>query len=308
MMFQRGFVMLSVVLTMGLLASVALWLNHENASRVSRFAAQADTDRARYAAEAGLRALNAKVQDRNCAASTTSVSNTDFGGGSYTASVTYVGSGGSPVTMVAIGTYRGTTVTLSRSGTYAYPTATRNYTLQPDATAGIDTYLAEGSASNFGASDTVFLSSQNKNYFWAKFDLSAFPVGTYADELTLSLYVKDVFFGVGTTGYAHRVTQSWTENGANWLTRDGAQGWSDPGGGFHPTSVASGQAFGNTWLDLDIADMGVAWSTGRYPNEGVRLRNSSLGLLNLLTSDNSDSDKRPKLTFKYRSPCGTSGP
>lgn len=309
MMRQRGFIMLSVILTMSLLASIALWLNHENASRVNRFSGQADTDRARYAAEAGLRALNAKVQDRNCAGSVTSVSNTDFGGGSYTASVTYVGPGGSPVTLVATGIYQGTSVTLSRPGTFAYPTGKRDYTLQPNGVTGIDTYLADGSASNFGSSDVMLLNSQNKNYFLTKFDLSAFPVGSYADELTLSVFAKDVFFGIGTTGYVYRVQQSWTENGANWLTRDGALSWSAPGGGYHPTSVVSTTVLGNDkWLDLDIADLGVAWSTGRYPNEGVLLRHASLGVLNLLTSDNTDNGKRPKLKFKYRSPCGTSGP
>jgi Tfp pilus assembly protein PilX len=52
MMRQRGFVLLSIILTMSLLAMLALWLNHENGMRITRFTAQANSDRARYAAEA----------------------------------------------------------------------------------------------------------------------------------------------------------------------------------------------------------------------------------------------------------------
>ena len=306
MMRQRGFILLSIILTMSLLAMIALWLNHENGLRITRFAAQANSDRARYAAEAGLRALNAKVQVRDCASTTTSVDNPDFGGASYSATVTYVATGGSPVTLQSTGTYQGTSVTLTRPGTYAYPEDTHEHTLQPDATAGIDTYLTSNSASNFGTSDLMRIASTN--FFWVQFDLSAFPPGTLPDELELSLRIKDYSSGMAMTGYIHRAQPPWTENGANWLTRDGTLNWSNPGGDFHATSLASASAGADDWLDLGITELGVAWMTGRYPNHGIRLRTTNLGLMDLVTSDNTDSSRRPKLRVAYRSPCGTSGP
>jgi hypothetical protein len=306
MMRQRGFVLLSIILTMSLLAMLALWLNHENGMRITRFTAQANSDRARYAAEAGLRALNAKVQVRDCALTTTSVDNPDFGGASYTAAVTSVGSGGSPVTLQSTGSYQGSSVTLTRPGTYAYPQDTDDYTLQPNAAAGIDTYLTNSSASNFGTSDLMRIS--NTNSFWIQFDLSAFPVGTLPDQLELSLRIKDYFFGIAMTGYVHRVQLPWTETGANWLTRDGTLNWLNPGGDFHATSLASASSGSDDWLDLGITELGVAWMSGRYPNNGIRLRTTSLGLMDLVTSDHADSSRRPKLSISYRSPCGSSGP
>lgn len=305
-MRQRGFILLSIILTMSLLAMIGLWLNHENGLRISRSAGLADQDRARYAAEAGLRSLNAKVQDRDCALTTTSASNSDFAGASYTATVTYVGAGGSPVTMESTGTYKDTTVTLTRPGTFAYPKDTHNHTLQPNAAAGMDTYLSTGSSTNYGSAEVMRIS--NTNFFWTKFDLSAFPVGTLPETAELQLRIKDVALGIGTIGYLHRVQRSWTEDGANWLTADGTVNWSNAGGDFHPTSLVSSSAAADDWLDLGISELGVAWMTGRYPNDGVRLRTTSLGLLDLVTSDNTDSGKRPRLNFSYRSPCGTTGP
>lgn len=305
-MRQRGFILLSVILTMSLLAMIALWLNHENGLRINRFATLAHQDRARYAAEAGLRALNAKVQVRDCASTATSVSNADFAGASYTATVTYVGTAGSPVTMESTGTYQGTSVTLTRPGTYAYPEDTSDHTLQPDAAAGMDTHLSTNNAANFGSADLMRIS--NTNFFWTKFDLSAFPAGTLPESLELQLRVKEVSLAIGTVGYLHRAQRSWTEDGANWLTSDGTVNWSNAGGDFHPTSLVSSVAGGDDWLDLGITELGVAWMTGRYPNHGIRLRTTSLGVMDLVTSDNTDSSRRPKLNFSYRAPCGTSGP
>lgn len=313
MIKQRGFVFLSVVLTMSLVAIIAYGLNRENGMNASLLGRQSDIDRARYAAEAGLQAVNADVQSENCsgyATSSSPIADTDFGGATYSAYAS--ASSGSPLTLTSTGSYNGTSVTLTRGNSYAYRSSTQDYVLQPNATAGIDTYLQSGSATNFGVAGSMTVNGSR--YPLIKFNLSMFPAGSIPENLSLQLWNDNL---APVTANVFRMQSGWQEgsgastpvDGANWATSNGSSAWGAAGGDYHPTSIASDIAAG-TWLDLDIADLGLAWMTGRYPNHGVRLSivNSWFFAGDIFLSDNANNSKRPKLVFEYWEPCGTSGP
>ena len=61
-----GFTLLPVILTMSLIAAIAFLLNRDNGMNAEMAANQNDLAKARYAAEAGLQAVNYKVQSVGC--------------------------------------------------------------------------------------------------------------------------------------------------------------------------------------------------------------------------------------------------
>lgn len=304
MIRQRGFVLLPVVLAMTLVAMIAYSLNHENGVNAALHSSQADMDRARYAAEAGLQAVNNRVQSRNCN-NYPSAADSSFGGGAYSAYATPTS--GSPVTLVSTGTFNGSNVTLTRSSVYAYKSSTESYILQPNATAGIDTYLVTNSSTNYGNANTMLVNSNNAMLI--KFDLSAFPAGSIPKSL--SLYVRSQGSGA-LSAKLYRMQTPWLESGANWATVDGTTTWGVAGGDFHSTLVAEDPwVYFENWVILDVTDLGFAWMSGRYPNNGARIFGTAAWFSSgyLVLSDNSDSSRRPGLYFQeYWLPCGTSGP
>ncbi|MDO9393106.1 MAG: DNRLRE domain-containing protein [Methylotenera sp.] len=312
-MKMAGFTLLPVVLAMSLIAAIAFLLNRDNGMNISMAANQMDADRARYAAEAGLQAVNAKIQSFGCAGGypviSTPVANNNFSGAAYSAYATTAS--GNTTGLISTGTYNGTTVTLTRNNIYVYQSAAKTYTLQPNAASGIDTYITRGSSSNRGTSNTLSTDTSN-NYPLVKFNLSMFPMGSMPVSATLSLYASGGL-GIGSVRL-YRITNDWDEgsggtNPANWTLRSGISAWSTAGGDYHPGMVASAGAVTGSWINFEATDIATAWLSGRYANQGVLLGMASgLGSLNFTSSDDSDTTKRPKITFNYLLPCGTTGP
>jgi Tfp pilus assembly protein PilX len=136
---MRGFTLVPVVLAMSIVAVVAFLLNRDNGLNARMITQQADMERARHAAQAGLQAANFALQAAGCSrTAAASVSNPNFGGASYSASSDTAT--GSPTNLVATGTYKDASVTLTRAGVHVYqPRTTR--VIQPDGGAGQDTFL-----------------------------------------------------------------------------------------------------------------------------------------------------------------------
>lgn len=316
---SAGFTLLPVILTMSLIAAIAFLLNRDNGVNAEMVASQSDSDRARYAAEAGLQAVNASIQGNNCTGSYPSIinpkSNSNFGGASYS-SYAVVPSGNS-TSLVSTGSYNGTSVTLTRSNVLAYQTTPNTYTLQPAAGAGQDTFIRTGApTSNFGNIVDLEIKPPNGiDYSLLKFDLAAFPAGSLPLSALLYLYPSNIS-GSGTNSvYLYRLVNSWTEgdgssgSGATWNTRDGTLSWSTAGGDRHPVSVAVSNATQGVWSSFDVTDLTTSWLLGRYANNGMLL---DLPLLSnnmkFSSSDHSNAANRPKITFNYLLPCGTTGP
>ena len=304
---SKGFTLLPVVLAMSLIAAIAFLLNRDNGINISMVAKQMDTDRARYAAEAGLQAANAKVQSVNCSGypvSASPIANNNFSGASYSAYAT--SASGNTTGLVSTGTYNGASVTLTRNNIYVYQASPNTYTLQPNAAAGIDTYITKPSTQNRGTNNTLNADTGN-NFPLIKFDLSMFPAGSLPISATLSLYGSGGL-GIGTIN-VFRLTNDWQEDTVNWPTRIGTNTWNVPGGDYFSEKVTSAGAVTGAWVNLDITDLATSWLTNRHPNYGVIMNMASgIGSINFTSSDNSDAARWPKLTFNYLVPCGTTGP
>ena len=311
-----GFTLLPVILTMTLIAAIAFLLNRDNGMNANMISAQMNSDRARLAAEAGLQAVNARIQSLGCAGgypgAGSPVSNNNFGGASYTAYATTVS--GSTANLEAIGNYNGTSVKLRRNGTYVYQLTPNTYTLQPGAAAGMDTYIDSANETNFGNVNALAIKKNVQNLLF-KFDLSAFPTGSRPVSATFSIY--------GSGGLAiglefFRMTSAWVEgtssnsplDGATWNTSNGGTAWT-PGGNYHPVKLnasASGSVF-SSWASFDATDVTAAWLSGQYPNHGVLVKSTGeIGTYKYTSSDDSNATNRPKITFNYLVPCGTTGP
>lgn len=307
-----GFILLPVILAMTLIAAIAFLLNRDNGINAEMVSTQMDIDRARYAAEAGLQAANARVQSFSCAGgfpvSGSPVTNNGFGGASYSAYAT--SASGNTTSLVSTGSYNGTSVRLTRNNVYVYQSSAKTYTLQPNATAGLDSYINTGSTSNNGWADKLKLKALN-SYPLLKFGLSMFPAGSLPLSATLSLYAG----GLGSGGNAgdkvslYRLSSSWTETGVNWPTRDGGTPWAMPGGDFSPVAAASvPNIFNNIWANFDVTDLTTAWLLGRYPNNGFILASGPAANNAEFASSGGTLANAPKMTFTYLLPCGRTGP
>jgi Tfp pilus assembly protein PilX len=332
---ETGFTLLPVIIAMSLIAAIAFLLNRDNGVNARMIASQSELDRARYAAEAGLQAVNFVIQRRGCAGSyptsSTPVTDSNFGGAAYSAYSTT--SGGSQLSLVSTGTYNGASVTLTRAKVHVYQSP-ENITVQPDPTSGHDTYVNNGPQDrNFGGDARLRLQSGTYQPL-LKFDLSNFPAGTRVvpryhsasaklrPGALLSLYQYDISssFTGSPKLHAQLITRGWlagtkvgggTPDGATWKTYDGRNAWPSPGMGYAPAAVASTpyqHVLG--WIDWDLTNAVAGWMSGVYPNYGIWLieAEGSLGNTSYVSSNDNDTanaDLRPKLTLNALLPCGT---
>lgn len=312
---MAGFTLIPVVLAMSFIAAIAFLLNRDNGMNINMVANQMNADRARYAAEAGLQAVNAKVQSVNCTGypvAASPIANNNFGGAGYTAYAT--SASGNTTGLVSTGTYNGTSVTLTRNNIFVYQTTANTYTLQPDGTTGIDTYIdSANSAKNYGASNTLSV-KKNQQQMLLKFDLSAFPAGSRPLSATLDIQGS----GSWLAGFnIYRMTKDWVEgtgassplDGATWSTSNGNTAWTAGGEYSVKLNTNAIVGTGGGGISHDVTDLTAAWLSGQYPNYGVSINSTGeIGTVKFESSDDSTASNRPKITFNYLVPCGTTGP
>lgn len=326
---QAGFTLLPVVLAMTLIAAVAFLLNRDNGINAEMIAGQADLDRARYAAEAGLQAVNYQVQQAGCGGSfpvaAAPVSNSNFGGAAYSA---YADSAsGYTLTLNSTGSYNGAAVTLTRSNVTVFKPAMQTTTLTAGP-GGQDTYVnskSDASNKNYGGATTLLLSTGGTELL-LQFDLSSLPAGSrvipyYSGGAlqagaTLSLYQNNSSGTSGSIISAYLITRSWVggtgngsspANGATWNTYDGVNAWPAPGAGYDTRPLASNTfnpAVG--WQTWDITDAALAWMGSIYPNYGVWIRTSSGSVSNakyVSSDDTGNIAQHPTVALSYLLPC-----
>ncbi len=300
-----GFTLLPVILAMSLIAAIAFLLNRDNGVNARMIANRSDLDRARYAAEAGLQAVNFVIQGAGCAGSypisSASLTNINFGGAAYSAYAnTNKLPGGNPpppISLSSTGSYNGALVALTRNKVYVYQSPSKTVVVRPGESnqpLGYDTYLDSGSPDrNFGGAPTLNLSSSIYQPLLL-FDLSAFPAGSRAilwydgaklqPGAKLSLYQTNSAPITGAKVNAQLITRSWkagtgqggtNPDGATWNTYDGvaADTWPSPGVGYAPVPVASTPYINaqKVWVDWDLTNAAAAWMSGVYLNYGIWL-------------------------------------
>lgn len=323
----RGFILLTVVLALTLVAAVAFLLNRSGGMNMSLAARGLQADAARYVAEAGLAQINAQTQGRNCSGYTDLATATAFGAHSFAATVEP--KSGSPVTLTATATTAdGASATLTRNNVTMYQSTPATLTLQPDAAGGVDGWLNGASAKvdiNNGANPRLTLnaSSTSKARPLIKFDLSAIPAGSEITAATLSLY-QETTGSVGSSPpnpvyNLHRVTRAWVEgtkmgtqtaDGATWNSTDGSAAWTTPGGDFDPAVAATAPAAATLeWRTWDVGALVANWVNGAYPNHGMLVDGvGTISTLGFASSDNGTAANRPKLEVSFLPACGPPAP
>lgn len=298
--------LIPVVMLMSLVAVLAYAVNREKGVNTVLQGRESDIDHARYAAEAGLLALNARVQTLGCGATYPTAaspwSQSAFGSAAYSAYATTAT--GNTLTLVSTGTYKGSSVTLSRNSVFVYQASTLTYTLQPGSS-GIDTFIEVNKSANHGGENKLKIKG-GERFPLLKFDLSAFPAGSFPSAATLRVKSSSDMYGLL---YIYRMNASWTEDGVNWLTRDGSAAWTFAGGDYHADYVGASLVADDS-ADIALTDLVDAWMRGRYPNNGMRIEGSFLlgASEELVSSDDSDAGDRPRLRVSYYLPCGVTGP
>ena len=335
-----GFTLLPVVLAMSLIGAIAFMLNRDNGLNSNLIGSQSDLARARYAAEAGLQAVNYAIQALGCAGSypisSSPVTDSNFDGAAYSAYAN--NTSGSPLTLTSTGTYNGASATLTKTSAYVYQPGVRTWVTQPGPATGKDTYVQDNNPSkNYGGSQKLIL-NKNVGIFGSEvllqFDLSPLPAGSrvvpwYDVVLGLrpgaivSLYQQSV--GVSQNDFlAKLITRSWVAgtqdggspaNGATWNTYDGVNNWPSPGVGYDPRELLRVPEDTAGWLDIGLTDAVLAWMSGVYPNHGVwldpngfdpdgRAKNYEFHSSDYM----GDASLRPKFTAYYLLPCGATAP
>lgn len=305
---QRGYILVPAVFMLALLAVLAYVINADSVANLNLGKQQAETERARYIAEAGF-AHAAWLANHNACAGY-SLTSTPFQAGSYSA--TFVPNSGSPISISAVGAVaNGATHDLSRDGVKVYDMATpQTLVLQPGAE-GKDTYIEGESgdtSDNNGNDDELETSSEIGEECRAllQFDLSALPSAAVVQQATLALYLQS--HGSTDTVVAHRLMRDWTEMGATWKKYDGTNTWNTKGGDYDSAVAGSFLANGTGWKSMDITAAAQAWVSGAQPNYGLILLSapSPNGSENKYYSSDKGGEPHPKLTIKYYCACGTS--
>jgi hypothetical protein len=329
----KGFTLLPVVLAMTLIASIAFLLNRSNALNANMVASRADLERARYAAEAGLQAVNYVIQQAGCTGTYPTAGSPlvepNFAGSAYSA---YAGAPfGSPLTLTSTGTHNGTSVTLSRGNAYVYQAGIKTYALQPNALSGIDAYVEEGKRTeNFGDSGELKIDHAKRESL-LKFDLSILPAGSRVvplfDTATGRLgaaAVLEIYKKSGGSPSSPSYIDAHLIGGLAWIEgvggKTGGVTWEQfyPGGsstspGYDARVISTNLSRASDgWQLIDLTDAVRAWMGSVYPNNGVWLRSSPSGAAmpdtHYYSSDDGNAALRPRLTLRYLLPCWVTAP
>jgi len=140
------------------------------------------------------------------------------------------------------------------------------FTIQPDATAGIDTTLySDLTSTNFGTDTALdaLCSTSERRRALVQFDVSSIPSGSHVVSATLEFTARASVVGEAVDIY--RMTVGWTETGATWNKYDGSSNWSTAGGDFTSSGFADPtvpSTSNGDKVDLPVQDIVQAWVNG----------------------------------------------
>ena len=190
-----------------------------------------------------------------------------------------------------------------------------DFSVQPDATDGMDTRLISSAAtSNFGTNNELnageYKSGTNDiRRSLIKFNLSSIPSGATLDSVTLSLWTiaaGSTYANNNRTIRVYRTKRNWVESQATWNVYSTGNSWS-AAGGFH-TDDCEQTAIGSADLTTSIAanaqvdftltptlisdlDLGYGWL--------IKADTETDDLYAFKSSDHATASNRPKLSITY---------
>lgn len=308
---QRGYLLVTVVATMFLLATIAMILSLDSAISANTTTGELEAAQADHVAQAAMR--NAVWKANQSACSDYAMPATSLGTHSYSAM--FNPTFGSPTSIVANAMHAsGTQRSLTRSVVAVYDFSMPTVgTLLPGAE-GKDTFIegADAHTDHNKATDKKLLTSAEagKEYrTLLQFDLSGLPPTAIIQSASLELTAS----GIKSPDVveAHRLLRDWTEDGVTWNSHDGTDLWNTPGGDYDPTTVATFLADSTGRKSMDITDLARAWVDGSLPNYGLILLTEFQAMghkENTYYSSDDAAYPRPKLTLIYVCECGTPCP
>jgi hypothetical protein len=163
-----------------------------------------------------------------------------------------------------------------------------------------DTYIEGGAPTRVNGADNKFEVRPDNGADrrgLLRFDLSSIPANATVTSATLYLYE-----GSNKTGqitYIYRVTSSWNEATANWVT------WSVPGGDFDSSTAyftyLPNQS--NCMLTMGITSLVQAWVNGNYNNYGMMFYSTGPNhIISYTSKEDGNSNEWPKLDIVYAVP------
>jgi hypothetical protein len=193
-------------------------------------------------------------------------------------------------------------------------------TIQPDATAGLDTSIDSANPTvNYGTGTSMRCgdetSAANACRSLLKFDLSGIPTGSTILTAVLTVTLVEDRSSNERIKRVYRLKRAWTEGGATWNKYDGTNNWSTAGG-FHADDCEQTDICNTTFSAAETipsektfpltASAVQEMFTGAFTNNGFMIKtdtetDDSYGLA---TSDHATASYRPKLVITYNPPSG----
>lgn len=193
------------------------------------------------------------------------------------------------------------------------PVVDPTLTLQPDGTAGLDTFIATGLAVediNFGTEPNIAVGDENiiiiKYRTLIKFDLSTLPSDAAISAATLSLYSNTDNSSTARTFRVFRQKRAWVETQATWNSYSTGNGWSTAGG-FHAddceqTDIGA-RDFTATETQNEFKDFALTPTTKAALDLGngwlVKADTEADDNYYFNSSDHATAATRPKLVVEY---------
>lgn len=253
---QRGYLLITVVVTLFLIASIAMLINYDSAIDANTSSKELETARVNYVAEAAMQHAMWRTQNNACMGNVT-IPDTAIGPDSYTASITGAGSS----TM---------------------------YSLNADQDAWI---RSDDVTNNNGtnADQHIRFESGNIEQALTRFDLSSLPANAQINSATAWFYVASSGPGGGAHPEGpltvHRVTADWSETDATWDTMNG---------NFDTSVLAtiSAQADDDVWTKINLTAQVQAWVNGQ-PNFGILMASAAEGVHGKYVSREGAASEQP---------------
>jgi hypothetical protein len=169
--------------------------------------------------------------------------------------------------------------------------------IQPDATAGKDTWLNEASPTINYATETTFQAGRGASAAAKKRVLLQFTIPEIADgegvgTATLGLYCTTEDAPVSQNVTAHEVTSAWEEAVATWAVAPTHN---------ETAEATTGVTESPPWLDFVITALARAWYRGSSTNNGVMMKGNETAdntAKTFASSDHGTASLRPKLTIE----------
>lgn len=312
MRHQNGYIIVSVMFALFVIASISLNLNHESAFDTRLASDRFSTSQAKLTAQAGMAHLLNKSTNLNCN-NYSDIPSTNFGAGTYSASILPLS--GSPVSTIVTATLEdGSFATLEHKSQTIYQPAKPLFSITTaDGTDG-DTHVSN--TSWFSADDTNYSNVSylsvgdnilgTKNYALLKFGIEDIPPLTKILSAQLTLNLKSAYIDSGdATLSIHRLLNEWDPTTATYNT-SGSNSWSWPEL-YSPVSssvltLESTTAGSREW---DLTQLVQGWVDGSIPSNGFAIvANDQLNSASFDSANASDSSLAPTLEIQFTCECG----